>query len=484
MFKPDHREKNFGNALTGMQVQGVRAHKNTVVDIANPITAFSGVNGIGKTTLLQLAALAYRSPDPEKLRSYRSDDFFVVGKLDRNPYAESARVEFSYAGKETIVLSKSRAGALKSSASKPERHVFFSGIGHFLPQAERRDFTVHQAGRTAALSNTRPVSEVVRDWTQKIFGHHYENFLLHTLTREYSVRGKTYQKPVEVASVERGGAQYSEAHMGYGEGRTQFLLRAIESLPDKALVLIEEPEASLHQGAQYMFGKYLVDVAKRKRHQILLTTHSEFVLDALPEESRIYLQRSSSGITSIAGIMPSQARSLLAEGRSKALVVLIEDDVAEALLRELIRRFRPELLPTIRFHAAGSVTTIHQAMHVLRDAGLPVVAVRDADIGEDPERRIWRLPGDKLPPEKQLLSSGAVREHLRLVYGISMDDFMASLSGVDHHSWFERLAHKVAQPRAVLIVEAARAHVSGLSLPQQEEAGVLIQRVGDAVRSL
>ena len=68
----------------------------------------------------------------------------------------------------------------------------------------------------------------------------------------------------DVVCVQRGGVEYSEAHMGFGEGRTQSLVVALEKLPKKSLILVEEPETSLHPGAQYALAKYLMDVSIRR----------------------------------------------------------------------------------------------------------------------------------------------------------------------------------------------------------------------------
>ena len=54
----------------------------------------------------------------------------------------------------------------------------------------------------------------------------------------------------DIVCVQRGGVEYSEAHMDFGEGRTQSLVVALEKIPQKSLVLVEEPETSLHPSAR------------------------------------------------------------------------------------------------------------------------------------------------------------------------------------------------------------------------------------------
>lgn len=254
--------------------------------------------------------------------------------------------------------------------------------------------------------------------------------------------------------------------MGYGEGRSQYLIGRLETLPERSLILIEEPETSLHPSAQYALGRYLVDVAIRKRHQILLTTHSEFILGALPSESRVYLKRTDNGIDLILGLTALQAKSLLTEGQVKALTVLVEDNCAATVLCEIIRRTDPDFLRSIGIHPCGDADIIARTVQTLKDTGLVVAAVRDADKGDAPRENIFKLPGNQ-PPEREMFACEAVKSHIRSTYGVNLDDFLAAeLSGVDHHEWFKRLAAHVNQNEAALVSEAARAYVR--SLPELE----------------
>ena len=68
MFELGNRWGCFGELLTRIRVQGVRCHSDTIIEIDSPIAAFCGANGTGKSTLLHLAAAAYRSPIRPRFR--------------------------------------------------------------------------------------------------------------------------------------------------------------------------------------------------------------------------------------------------------------------------------------------------------------------------------------------------------------------------------------------------------------------------------
>lgn len=101
-FREQHRYVNFGNILTRMEVHGFRLHQATAVDLLSPVTAFCGHNGTRKTTLLQLAACAFR----EGQRGHKLSDFFAAGPLDPAPFAEDAQLScrFGRPKAETAII--------------------------------------------------------------------------------------------------------------------------------------------------------------------------------------------------------------------------------------------------------------------------------------------------------------------------------------------------------------------------------------------
>ena len=70
----------------------INALPTSVLQVRSPITVISGYNGTGKSTLLQLAAAAYRHDDGH----YSVADFIIRGTLDAMPFLDDASVEFTF----------------------------------------------------------------------------------------------------------------------------------------------------------------------------------------------------------------------------------------------------------------------------------------------------------------------------------------------------------------------------------------------------
>jgi predicted ATPase len=472
-FAIEHRYANFGPVLMQMHVKGFRCHTNTLIEFGSPIVAFCGLNGTGKSTLVQLAAASCKRPAPE-WPSYYIKDFLVVGKLDPSPFSDNATVEYKFWEEnhsfKTLKISR-RAPTKRWSdyRRRPERAVLFAGVSSYIPWIEQRNAVARHAG-DLTVETTEDVEAQIRTWTCTVLDRLYDNMQRNTVSYAGQRRA--------VVSVVRGANRYSEAHMGYGEARSQFLIEKIESLPSKSLVLIEEPEISLHAHAQHQFGRYLVDVSVRKGHQILLTTHSDALLGALPSESRVYLHSGAEGIGVVCGLTALEAKSLMTRGHEKALHILVEDEVASSILRELLRKVDDTFLSTTALYVAGGSSELTGAIRTIRGTGLPVAVVLDGDKPAVPHSNIFKLPGNEAP-EKELFANHAVRELISSTYAVNLQDFTAGLASVNHHEWCSRLAQRVNQSETALVCEMARAYVTGIS---ETEATSLSDQLKEASR--
>src|SRR5208283_3680531 len=221
-FAPEHRFNNFGNCLMQMHVQGFRCHSNTLIEVRSPITAFCGLNGTGKSTLLQLAAASYVNPDPNG-PCYYIKNFLEAGTLDPSPFTAAAKVEYKFWQEDRTLksLTISRRSATKRWSGYTRRLnkvVLFAGVSSYLPWIEQRDAVVRHASQLV-IENSEDIVGHIKTWTCVVLDKQYDN--MHRNTVSYSTRKRT------VMTVQRATSSYSEAHMGYGEARSQFLITAI-----------------------------------------------------------------------------------------------------------------------------------------------------------------------------------------------------------------------------------------------------------------
>jgi hypothetical protein len=84
-FRPDNRYRNFGPLIQSMEIHGFRGVRSLTLTFESSVTAFSGLNGTGKSTVAQLATAAYRKAPGAAASRFYVADFFPVSPADPEP---------------------------------------------------------------------------------------------------------------------------------------------------------------------------------------------------------------------------------------------------------------------------------------------------------------------------------------------------------------------------------------------------------------
>jgi hypothetical protein len=250
---------------------------------------------------------------------------------------------------------------------------------------------VHHARSNLQILESTTADTRVLESVSRILGLSYSELKQHKV----GVPGKWDDL---IPQLSRGGASYSEPHMGAGEQKVVRLVETIERMPRKSLILLEEPELTLHPDAQIGLAWYLMAVARRRGHQILIATHSEHLFQALPRQARILLVRTSTGLEVLHDVSNLRAaRELTNSMRTNAPLILVEDDAAAAFLRELFRQIDRAIHNNCAIVGVGNDDDVKRLTASLRQAGLRVVGVRDGDRVEAPGELLFSLPGGGAP---------------------------------------------------------------------------------------
>lgn len=461
MYQTERIYENFGDAIRKLAIKGMKG-TNCEITFDFPITAISGFNGAGKSTIAQIALCAYNSPSEEK-RKYLKD-FFVKTLLDKRPYLEDASIEVTYAAKyepskmqqislfgDTMVKETTKQLHMHYAIDRwagykhqPQRQVFYYGMSYFIPYQEQNSNLLRDNNANILSSNV--FDKAIVEKVSEILSIDYIRLSNNNISND--------RREEEVISARNSNAEYSENHMGCGEGRLLKLVEALENAPNKSLFVIEEPETALHQLAQHKLSQYFLDICLRKRHQIIFTTHSPEVLSALPPEARKYIERQEDKTWVVNNATIAMLNNRLSGGYYKGLTIVTEDKFAEKCLTEILREFGKSLLNDCRVIGLDlGDSQIKTYVQKSRELNFPVCGVLDENGKKSLSHYILAFPENE-PPEKAILKDKAVIDFFDAEYGYDIGE----LNG-EHHSFFETLSKKLHEDLDYIVLRSIKEYV-------------------------
>ena len=111
----------------------------------------------------------------------------------------------------------------------------------------------------------------------------------------------------------------------------------LETVPENSLILIEEIENGLHPVATIRMVEYLVELAQRRKIQVVFTTHSNDALKPLPDKA---IWAAVNGHIYQGKLDIGSLRAISGQVDAK-LVIFVEDSFAKAWVgRDLANNYR------------------------------------------------------------------------------------------------------------------------------------------------
>lgn len=279
----------------------------------------------------------------------------------------------------------------------PNRDVIVFGVSRTVPANERTElirctsakFAV-DASRITAFS--RPLQEAVT----RILGK--------DVTRFQSLAVDSTGRVTLLTGVTPEGHGYSEFHFGAGESSIIRMVAQIEAGPEQTLVLIEEIENGLHPVATIRLVEYLIEVAERKKIQVIFTTHSNDSLKPLPAKA-IWVATQDRVFQGKLDV--SSLRAITGQIET-AGVIFVEDAFAKIWMEAIIRQTLPEAFDRIQVHAMeGDGTAVAMNKYHLRNptSRFSSICVIDGDSRQDndDDEKVFRLPGES--PEAHIFDT-------------------------------------------------------------------------------
>ena len=293
--------------------------------------------------MLFACACAYRVPG-------RRSGHFAPGRLFPNftgrqeavrsdPVPET-QLEFHYLhddDRHSMILKRGKSWS--RSGFQPEREVYLRTLANLASPSEVR--SILQLGRKQVQAEA--ISPELLIFAHRILPWRYRNLDL--------ISGRS-SRDLLFAEIEGADeTQYSEFHMSSGERTIVRISKDISGL-DNAVVLIDEVDTGMHPYTQRQAMLELQRSALRQKLQIIVASHSPVVLDSVPPEGRIFLDRDQEtgkvqrvplyrDIFQKALYGQSQDRLGRNTGRNES--ILCEDEVAEGVIRGVLEGLNIEM---------------------------------------------------------------------------------------------------------------------------------------------
>jgi predicted ATPase len=435
--------------------------------------AIVGENGSGKSTVIQSAAAVYKSTAPKnflKGRGFASDYFPNTAWDD----IKEAEIQYSIleGEKRTIDTIRKPGERWRGNMERVDRPVVYIDLSRILPVAARVGYskiakTKHKEAQSQSFDKYR------LERFNQIMGRTYE-FAKMALT--------TIDAKRRVPVMGHQGVKYSGFHQGGGETTIAELIQA--DLPKYSLVLIDEVETSLHPRAQRRLLRDLADKCRESELQIVLTTHSPFILDELPLEARAQIIQTEAGRSIVYGVSPEFAMTKMDDVPQYECDVYVEDKRSQILLIEiLIKHAKAELVLGCRFIPYGAAS-VGQALGIMvsqKRFPRPSCVFLDGD--QTDSTGCIKLPGDEAPERVvfedlrarnwQGIAARTGRNHADVV-----DACNRAMSLSSHRDWINTAATTLVMGGDILWQALSAEWAGNCLLP--EEVKKIVQPIEDA----
>jgi predicted ATPase len=426
--------------LDWISIDGLRGWKNQRFSLGFPIMAVVGENGSGKSTILQCAAAVYKTQEQEIRSRYATkaeyaSDFFPDTAWEK---IKDATITYSLRESDTAFQNSVRkpGDRWRGNPDRRERPLEYIDLSRIVPVAARRGYA-----RIAKPQYTEASAEPFDQYRLARFNQ--------IMGRQYDLAkmAATNADPDRAVSVlSENGVPYSGFHSGAGETTIAEFLQA--DLPKYGLILIDEIETSLHPRSQRRIIRDLAERCRERELQIILTTHSPYILDELPLEARAHILKKQDGREIVYGVSPDFAMSKMDDQPHFECDLYVEDQRAATLLMEVLTAHAPQLVQRCQITAYGA-SSVGRALGIMaaqKRWARPTCVFLDADV--EPSPGCTNLPGVSAP-EIEVFSAisqkgwAGVAVRTGRQYSDVADAGGQAMLLDDHHEWVRFAATKL-----------------------------------------
>lgn len=260
------------------------------------------------------------------------------------------------------------------------------------------DLQNYAPGGYPAVFENRTLDADELAWVSYILGREYQSarYVLHRLYGKIEAPTVVFQRP---------NLTYSEAFAGSGELAVVRAVIELCATPNLSLVLLDEPETSLHPGAQERLLGFLLEMIRTKHLQIVISTHSPTIVNLLPTKAIKVLEETSSGQARVVDVShPQVAFNRLGHVAAGKITVAVEDELLRALTAMAMRMLDPGERQAIDLYVppAGAANILTAVIPTWLNDGRNAYVIIDGD--QNPNEPLPN-PDEMTPADRKKLGT-------------------------------------------------------------------------------
>ena len=420
-------KRNYSNSLIDLKFNGYNSLQE--VDFAKGITAICGLNGAGKSTIIaaikDMLGLDLNESDLHKLNEARVSG--TVEWHNQRMYCTNSSGE--RLGDKDYDLNNVKYFDCDENTKIQNFILKEKNFEDFLEQNEAYELTLSELEDVCYLTGKR--YQVCEIWELE----------------DIDDIGVIPFFKVTIDQVE-----YDSRNMGKGEHFLFYLFWCMNKCSSGTIVILEEPETYISIYSQMHFSNYLAKQIAEKGIQIIITTHSPYLLEHISNENIRIVSRMGNMATVVKPNDNIMAEDILGIKQQYMGTLFVEDKVACDYLSIILEDKAPFILKkyTIDIAKGGEEAISYRlSFPASEKIKYNFIGVYDGDMRNrlETSKLNWKwvfLPGSRALEElyREYLHEVKNVEKFCTILGKEKEQIitmLATIDGNDYHDWFEEL---------------------------------------------
>ena len=418
----------FRNKITKVKIPDVDRYSECEIKINSAITSICGKNGLGKTTLLKLI-----------YKSLSKDELILLPNSTQNE-VDGIEIHIIRDGDKELII--------KGSDDKSLPNVEYFDASALLHQILKEIDDSPDRNGWMNQANELDLDDIDLFFIKSVTGKKYQSVKFNEISG--IIENTTFpQFEVSIDDI-----SYTNDSMGQGEHKSLLILWKLITAKENSFLLLEEPETYICPYSQQKLIDMVAYYSSRKKINIILTTHSEHILDKQNLGSINILKKKGKRRFNIVPAY-NNTNYLAALGLNSPYnqIFFVEDSFAKLFLSRLLKIFDEHIYKTSLIQTLNGESNIQMLTKHYEGANyFRYMAVYDADQRGVAESFKLQIPKVFLPANGNVAPEVEVINYLEnkacdfsKVIGLEVDTIERAMDELvcDHHDWFRQFSNGV-----------------------------------------